>query len=264
MFHLTREVRFAVNLQDDGHLADSPSNSFGGFPSLIGAGQQFALQVTLSGDLHPRTNYLLNIKEIDQAVRKTIVPLVSQRWRGGRFGAGGAVLNEIFEQLRRTWPEARLQSLRLCLTPTLSLEIRDSEHPMQRLTQRFEFCASHRLHNPALSDAENRAAFGKCNNPNGHGHNYEIEVTLKGRLDENGSVMPLRRLEQIVSESVIDRLDHKNLNHEVPEFRELNPSVENNAMVIYHMLKPRLASDNASLASVKVWETPKTWCEYAE
>jgi 6-pyruvoyltetrahydropterin/6-carboxytetrahydropterin synthase len=137
---------------------------------------------------------------------------------------------------------------------------------MIRMSQKFEFSASHRLHNPSLSDEMNRQTFGKCNNPHGHGHNYELQVTLSG---PDGAEMPtpLVQFERIVAETVIDRFDHKNLNEQVPEFAELIPSVENIARVIYRLLKPKLESQQASerhLASVTVWETPKTFCEYSE
>ena len=137
---------------------------------------------------------------------------------------------------------------------------------MVRLSQKFEFSATHRLHNPALSDAANRDTFGKCNNPHGHGHNYEVQVTLKGRPDDaRGVLLDVPAFERIVASTVIDRLDHKNLNVEVPEFRDgLIPSVENIAITIYRMLKPQLADAGAQLAAVTVWETPKTWCEYSE
>ena len=137
---------------------------------------------------------------------------------------------------------------------------------MMRLSQKFEFSASHRLHNPACSDEENRATFGKCNNPLGHGHNYELQVTLKGTPDASGVLIDIPKFERVVGEMVVDRFDHKNLNDEVPEFQsgKLIPSVENIARVIYQLLKPAMKSGRAELASVTVWETPKTWCEYSE
>jgi 6-pyruvoyltetrahydropterin/6-carboxytetrahydropterin synthase len=135
---------------------------------------------------------------------------------------------------------------------------------MIRLSQKFEFSASHRLHNPALSEAENQKLFGKCNNPHGHGHNYIVQVTLAAQPDENGLVMSIPRFEQIVASTVIEPLDHKNLNVEIPQFSDLIPTVENIALVIFRMLKPQFASTEARLAGVTVWETPKTWCEYME
>ena len=135
---------------------------------------------------------------------------------------------------------------------------------MVRLSQRFEFAAAHRLHSPALSDQENLRTFGKCSNPHGHGHNYELQVTLAGEPRPDGSIVDIPAFERTVAQTVVDRLDHKNLNVEVPEFKDVIPTVENIAKVIYQMLKPNFAADRARLASVTVWETPKTWCEYSE
>jgi 6-pyruvoyltetrahydropterin/6-carboxytetrahydropterin synthase len=128
----------------------------------------------------------------------------------------------------------------------------------------FEFSASHRLHNPALSEEENRRTFGKCNNPYGHGHNYQLQVTLAGVADGNGLLVDVPAFERIVKEAVVDRFDHKNLNVEVGEFEGVIPSVENIARVIYGLLKGRFGAQGVKLASVTVWETPKTWCEYSE
>ena len=112
---------------------------------------------------------------------------------------------------------------------------------MIRTSQKFEFCASHRLHNPDLSDEENRRIFGKCNNPRGHGHNYELQVTLIGAPDSTGRLVPTTEFERIVSETIIEKFDHKNLNCELDEFKSVNPSVENIARVIYQMLQPRFS-----------------------
>ena len=135
---------------------------------------------------------------------------------------------------------------------------------MMRLSQKFEFSASHRLHNPSLSDDENRRTFGKCNNALGHGHNYEVQVTLSGAANESGMLVDIPAFERIVAETVIDPFDHKHLNSEVPQFRDLIPSVENIAKVIHTMLNPMFKMGSTKLHSVTVWETPKTWCEYSE
>ncbi|HEY1629480.1 MAG TPA: 6-carboxytetrahydropterin synthase [Tepidisphaeraceae bacterium] len=252
MFRLTREVRFAVNEIADDQLSHPPSNSYAGYPSLSGFGKYFALRVTLQAPLDSRSGYLRNIKEIDWAVREKII--------------GGSLWpTEIFAKLRGAWPGAELHSIQLFLSPFLSLTELSSEHGMHtRLSQKFEFSASHRLHNPAFSDEQNRATYGKCNNPSGHGHNYEIEVTLRGQPKANGLLVDVPAFERIVQQQVIEKFDHKNLNLDVSEFRELIPSVENITKVIYGMLKNRFSDVGAELASVKVWETPKTFCEYSE
>lgn len=266
MFRLTREVRFAVNALPDHQLGGGgrATNSFAGFPSLTGLGHFFTLQITLSGEPDARSQYLRNIKEVDRVARELAIPTVTHRVMTARFGGGANTTLLLFNQLRDAWPGATLDAVRLGLSPFLAYSVLAREHPMVRLSQRFEFSATHRLHNPDLSDDENRDTFGKCNNPHGHGHNYEVQVTLAGVPDENGLIIDVPRFERIVQAAVIERLDHRHLNVEVPEFRELIPSVENIAMTIHRLLKPRLAEAGANLASVTVWETPKTWCEYAE
>jgi 6-pyruvoyltetrahydropterin/6-carboxytetrahydropterin synthase len=260
MFRLSREVRFAINSIPDNQLLDKPSNSYGGFPTLTGLGHWFSLTIALAGEIDPQTSYLRNIKEIDEMVRRRAVPFIEKAIRGGRFGGGARVLSEVFELLRGAWPGTSLDQLQLSLSPFLALRVRAVEFPMIRLTQKFEFSASHRLHNPALSDAANRACFGKCNNPAGHGHNYEVQVAISGKPKADGTLVCLPDLERLVATTVIDRFDHKHLNLEVPEFAELNPTVENIARIIFGLLKPVVAN----LASITVWETPKTWCEFSE
>jgi 6-pyruvoyltetrahydropterin/6-carboxytetrahydropterin synthase len=263
MFRLNREVRFGIPFSEE-RTPTPGTNGHGGIPPLKGAGFFYVLRVTLEGSLMPDTGYLLNIKDIDAIVRRDAVPLTEAWLRRNRFFAGGSLLIAMFDLLKPAWPTATLARLRLSLSPYLSLSIAASEYPMVRLSQKFEFCAAHRLYNSALSDAANQAAFGKCTNPLGHGHNYELQVTLRGKPDANGCLLPVPKLEQIVAETVIDRFDHKHLNAEVPEFKDLNPTVENIAMVAYRLLKPKFTAAGADLASVTVWETPKTWCDYME
>jgi len=103
------------------------------------------------------------------------------------------------------------------------------------------FNAAHRIHNPALSDADNARIYGKCNNPNYHGHNYELTVRVSGAVDPViGYVMDLGELSAIVKKQVLDRLDHKNLNLDVPEFKNVNPTAENIAIVVHGLLRPHL------------------------
>ena len=264
MLRLTREVRFAINSRPDPQLAHRPTNGHGGFPSLVRFGQYFTLRVALSGALNSDSSYLVNIKEIDSAVRTRVIP-----WLADTFAAGGAVapaqvMVPIFDRLRDVWPGIALESLQLSLSPFQSYRAFARELPMVRLSQKFEFSATHRLHNPALNDAQNQRTFGKCNNPHGHGHNYELEVTLRGEPNASGVLIDIPAFETLVAEAVIDRFDHKNLNVELPEFRELNPTVENIARVIFRLLKPPLENAGAKLATVTVWETPKTWCEVGD
>ncbi len=262
MFRLTREVRFALNV-DPSAVPASP-NGHGGSPAVQGLAHYFTLRVTLAGELDRQSSYLRNIKDVDSQVRALAVPALAKRVaEGGRFTYAGAI-GAIAGSLAGAWPGVTVEKLELGLSPYQSVSMLSSEPDMIRLSQKFEFSAAHRLHNPELDAAANRATFGKCNNPLGHGHNYEVQVTLVGTPDAAGVLLPVHEFESIVERHAIDRLDHKFLNLEVDLFQSLNPSVENIAKVIYDMLRQPLAKPHCRLAAVTVWETPKTWAEYAE
>ena len=263
MFRLTRQVRFAINASHDPQLSGSPTNGYGGFPALIGFGPFLTADITLAGPLDTVSGYLINIKQIDKTVRDRVIPAVSQAIHSSNGMSPPKLVGRLYQMLE-AWPPLSLEEVRLHLSPYLSYSIRALERPMIRLSQKFEFSATHRLHNPKATDEENRHIFGKCNNPHGHGHNYELQVTLKGEPDATGLLIDIPDFERIVASAVLDRFDHKNLNIELPEFRELIPTVENIAMTIHQILKPRFSAGRARLASVIVWETPKTWCEYSE
>lgn len=261
MFTLTREVRFAINAGDDPQLWQKPTNTYGGYPSVVGMGLPLTVRVTVAGSLDPQSAYLMNIKTIDAAVLEQL-PALSRRCQSP--GANpGQLIQLLHQALYLKWPE-RLRRVELRSTPTLGHSIDSTEPTMMKLSQRFEFSASHRLHNPSLDDAQNAETYGKCNNVAGHGHNYEVQVTLRGTPGPDGVLMHLPTLEHAVARHAIDLLDHKHLNTEVDAFAGTIPSVENIAKVIYTWLKPVLKTDSASLASVTVWETQKTWCEYTE
>jgi len=146
------------------------------------------------------------------------------------------------------------------LTPTYVLEADMTTAPSPRLLlrQRFDFAAAHRLHVPSLSDAENRAAFGKCNNPSGHGHNYQVEPCV---AVPHGASFGLLDLERITGERVVEAFDHKHLNADTREFAAadgLNPSVENIARVFFDRLAPAVAAEGGELVALTVWETDRT------
>jgi 6-pyruvoyltetrahydropterin/6-carboxytetrahydropterin synthase len=123
------------------------------------------------------------------------------------------------------------------------------------------FNAAHRLHNPAWSDEQNAAIFGKCNNPHYHGHNYELIVKLTGTIDpETGYVFDMKKLSDLVQEEVIEQFDHKNLNLDTAEFSELNPTAENIAVVIWNKLRLRISQEYD--VAVILYETERNFVEY--
>uniref|UniRef100_A0A4W4ETV8 6-pyruvoyl tetrahydrobiopterin synthase n=1 Tax=Electrophorus electricus TaxID=8005 RepID=A0A4W4ETV8_ELEEL len=125
----------------------------------------------------------------------------------------------------------------------------------------FGFSACHRLHSKSLSDEENKRIFGKCNNPNGHGHNYKVEVTVRGKIDHNtGMVMNLTDLKQHIEEAIMKPLDHKNLDLDVPYFAHVVSTTENLAVYIWDSMAKRLPA--CMLYEIKVYETDKNIVVY--
>jgi len=123
------------------------------------------------------------------------------------------------------------------------------------------FNAAHRLNNPAWDEATNQRVFGKCNNPNYHGHNYELIVKVSGVPDlTNGYVYDLKLLSDLIKEYVLEKFDHKNLNEDTVEFKNLNPSAENIAIVIYNILRDKI--DNKFDLQIRLYETPRNFVEY--
>ena len=136
-------------------------------------------------------------------------------------------------------------------------------NPVQKVAvfRRESFNAAHRLNNPVWDEATNTKVFGKCNLPNYHGHNYDLEVKIVGIPDpKTGFVMDMKVLSDLMKEQIIERFDHKNLNLDTKEFKDLNPTAENIAMVIYELLRKKI-SDDLQL-QVRLYETPRNFVEY--
>lgn len=127
--------------------------------------------------------------------------------------------------------------------------------------RKAHFNAAHRLHNPSLSEQENKKLFGLCNNPNFHGHNYSLEIKVTGEIDPvTGYVIDTKILKNIIQKEVHDRFDHRNLNIDTEEFKNLNPTAENIAVVIYNLIKPHL-NPNLELA-LRLYETENNFVEF--
>ena len=129
------------------------------------------------------------------------------------------------------------------------------------INRKAHFNAAHRLHNPNWSDERNREVYGKCSNPNYHGHNYELIVSVRGEVDpETGFVMNLDILRQIIEIEVEDYLDHKNLNLDVEDFKNLNPTAENIVIVIWNRIRAKLSQELD--LKITLFETPRNYVEY--
>jgi 6-pyruvoyltetrahydropterin/6-carboxytetrahydropterin synthase len=129
------------------------------------------------------------------------------------------------------------------------------------VTRRAEFSAAHFYHNPNLSPEENRRIFGKCNNPHGHGHNYTLEVTVAGEVDPTtGMVLDLKDLKKLLEQEVLQVMDHRFLNKEVPAFATAIPTTENIAIEIWKLLAPKLTF--GKLHRIRLYETPDLFVDY--
>jgi 6-pyruvoyltetrahydropterin/6-carboxytetrahydropterin synthase len=129
------------------------------------------------------------------------------------------------------------------------------------LTRKAEFSSSHYYHNPDFTPEENQRVFGKCSNLNGHGHNYTLEVTVKGEVNANtGFVVDLKDLKDTMNREVVDAMDHRHLNKEVPEFAKLIPTTENLAIAVWNRLQPRLQM--AKLHRVRIYESPDLFADF--
>jgi 6-pyruvoyltetrahydropterin/6-carboxytetrahydropterin synthase len=133
--------------------------------------------------------------------------------------------------------------------------------PVVTVTRRLRFNAAHRVHNPALSAEENTALFGKCNNPNWHGHNYTLDVSVTGPIDPvTGYVMDLGHLRDLVEREVLELVDHRNLNLDVPFMQGINPTSENLVVAIWNVLAPQVTP--ATLTRLRLWETEHNFVDY--
>jgi 6-pyruvoyltetrahydropterin/6-carboxytetrahydropterin synthase len=273
---LTRTVRFAVAGGAPASPAahggpgapQPPTNSFAGHPPMLGLGAHYELDVRCRAEPDPVTGYSLNIKDIDQAARVTIVPAIGAAFRSPRAATTdpAVVLRDALPALAGALA-GRLDAVTWRLSPFYSVEMSAASTDRALVRQQFEFAASHRLHVPGLSEQANRDCFGKCNNPSGHGHNYRVEPCVEVPVGQGDHAFSLLDLETITKRTLIDRFDHTNLSVDRPEFippAGLNPSVENIAKVCFELLAPEIAraARAVTLRSITVWETDKTSCTY--
>lgn len=269
---LRRTVRLDLGLA--GRLGEdrrrSRSNPYAAWPSSDDFALHLECTLSVRGVPETQSGYVADIADLDRCVRETVLALLAPALPvparlaspPPSFPSPPTLLRALLDaaprHLRRPASEAAV-----ALNPALSLSMSDANRNHVLLRQTFEFAASHRLHCPELSDEQNRQLFGKCNNPNGHGHNYRLMVDVECAVDDHAVARPrLHEIEEIVRREAIDRLDHRHLNLDVPEFASLNPSVENIARVIHGMLATPLAKVGGTLRQISVWETEKTCCCY--
>ena len=270
MVLLTRKARFSAGhryyLAD---LADEENRRlFGPCARPHGHGHDYVAEITVGGEIDPPSGMVVNIAELKPILEREIVEPLDGEYltpahplMEGRIPSTETLCALIWRRLGRAFAEAglpvRLERVLLAECRSLWAECsRGVGGPMVTLTRSYEFAAAHRLHSAALSEAQNRDLFGKCNNPHGHGHNYVLEVTVGGEPDpRTGFLVDLGMLDRTVREQVVDRYDHRHLNLDVEEFRDLVPTSENVVRVIWERLKPALPA--GALRKVVLRETER-------
>ena len=272
MHYLTRLVEFEASHRywNPQFTAEENLRIFGKCVSPYGHGHNYTLQVSIGGEIEKRTGMVINIKELDGILKEVsgefdhhFINLDHPAFFH-RVPTTENIAFYIFDRIEKRLSQGatfHLARVRLYEEPTLWADvIRGEGKTMATLTKKFGFSAAHRLHSSQLSDEENRVVFGKCNNRHGHGHNYELEVTVQGDIDpQTGMIMDLGKLMQTVQDQIIERFDHKHLNEDTAEFNSLNPTGENIVQVIWTLLQSELGS---SLLRLGLWETPKNLFEY--
>ena len=281
---LTRRAVFSA-----GHSYYLPSLSetenealFGKNISVEGHGHNYTIEVTVAGEVDEQTGIVVNITDIDKALKSNVISVLDGTFLNRqipffkeRAPTTENIVRFASESLTNKLPEkAKLVAVRVAESDTLWAK---SEWPMSsegtdktamsdiQLTRKYDFSAAHRLHSNKLSQEENLALFGKCNHPNFHGHNYDIEISLSGTPDpKSGMLYDLDKLDQIVSELILIPMDHRNLNLDIPEFESVNPTSEMLAVVIWNRLTARLPiQGDPKLAKVLVRETARNEFEYS-
>lgn len=228
-------MRFAANAR----AGVRGSNGFAGNPPLRGLVPFLELAVEVVGEIDPASGYLLNIKSIDEAVLSHALPSLERAAASGNQDAF-ALLPGLLDGLARALP-VELSRVSLRLSPYHALEMHADTPETVLLRLQFDFAASHRLHVAAWSDEQNTECFGKCNNPNGHGHNYRLHVTIRGEADpKTGMLLELGQLADLIRERVTDRVDHLNLNMDVDFLAGTIPTAENLCLAFWKRLDGRL------------------------
>jgi len=260
---LARHIRFSINP----FLAEQSQgcNSYASRPCGEGFSLYFGLWVELDGLVDAETGFVVNVVEIDRQARVAVVPLFVARICEV-FGAGRhtslsdlvGILKDAWRVLRGRFGGPEVSRMCLELSPFRKVVVYAEDCAVYTFSEKFEFAAMHTLWNSKFSEEKNLEVFGKCANPFGHGHNYVVEVSIERLLE--GQEFRIGQFEKVVNESFIQSVDHKNLNAQVPEFADLNPTVENIARVAWQRLQGRFSG--AKLSSVTVWENDKTYCTF--
>ncbi len=261
---MTRRVTFSSGHRFwYAHLSDEENrNLFPGWGSPYNHGHNYTLDVTVEGRVNPETGMVVNIKDVDAVLKTNIVPQFAQKSINDEvpyFKDHAPSLENMMPYLWREIEaaglprEVKMTNLRL---EELANFYGEYDGMKTTITRIYEFAAAHRLHVSALSDEKNFELFGKCNNVAGHGHNYVLEVTVGGNLDEKtGMICSINDVDAAVNREVVDRYDHKNFNCDIPEFEGRPTTSESIAETIFQRLDGKIP---ANLERIRLWETARS------
>ncbi|MDW8214107.1 MAG: 6-carboxytetrahydropterin synthase [Roseiflexaceae bacterium] len=245
--------------------AEENMRVFGPCANPYGHGHNYTLDVTITGDLDPRTGMVMNMTELKALVSEVLEEFDHKHlnedtpYFRDQLPTTENIVRVLWRLIAARLPHtARLARLRLYETSDLWAEYDGADETT--FARVYAFSAAHRLHSPMLSDEENLAIYGKCNNPNGHGHTYMLEVSVAGPVDpDTGMVIDLTEMDRTVR-SVLDRLDYRHLDREVAAFATQPSTAENIVVYLWEELAPRF---EGRLRHLKLWETRKNVFEYA-
>lgn len=242
---------------------------FGDWASPYNHGHNYGLDVTIQGSVEHKTGMVVNIKQLDDIVRREVVSQFDGKSLNDEvnfFQSHPSSVENILQYVRDVLSNGlmpagtELIGLRLEETPLLYGElVKKDGHWMTSITRTYEFAAAHRLHSELLSEQQNEDLYGKCHNPSGHGHNFVLEVTVEGSPDpRTGMIANIVDIDDKVNELVVERFDHKHLNIDIPEFKDRVITTEVLVEEIFKVLDGKLP---AKLARVRLFETARSYFE---
>ena len=242
---------------------------FGPSHNPHGHGHNYLLETTVEGAIDPTTGMVVNLYDLKLALEAVLVEFDHKDLNTDtdafkeRMPTTENLALVLWDRIAGSMPGIRLAAIRLFEEEDLYVDYEGRQsggHPEVSLTRCYHFAAAHRLHSASLSEEENRRVFGKCNNPNGHGHNYTVKVTVRGTVNpETGMVTPLDRLDPTVEEQVLRRFDHQHLNYD-EGFAGKTTTGENLAILIWELLEKAVPA--GTLEKVGIVETRDNYFEY--
>jgi 6-pyruvoyltetrahydropterin/6-carboxytetrahydropterin synthase len=268
---LTKRLEFSAShrYHNPAWSADRNRAVFGRCNNPHGHGHNYLLEVTIEGGVDPATGMVVNLYDLKEILTGVLEEFDHKDLNldtdafAGKIPTTENLSVVLWNRIAEQAGGICLSNVRVFEEEDLFVDYQGQQHgaaPEVALTRRYRFSAAHRLHSPALSEDQNLKIFGKCNNPNGHGHNYTVEVTVRGAVDrETGMVTDLDRLDQAVERRVIDRFDHQHLNYDAA-FATRITTGENLVILLWDLLEKEIPG--GKLDKIGLIETRDNYFEY--